>query len=244
VTNYKLVIEYDGRKFFGWQRQKNTKETIQQYLEESIEKLLKEKIKITGAGRTDSGVSAYNQVANFKTSKKFVHSNFLYSLNSILPAEISIKSVSKAAGSFHSRFSAKKREYFYLITTRKKAIHSVDYYYLKYDLDFNIAGKLIDFLLGNRYYRSLCRNKEDKHNFECNLSGLNYRVSRSKNEIKFNISADRFLHSMVRAVIGAIIDTARGKFDLNEVIRKIKKGEKLRTIYLPPNALFLNKIIY
>jgi tRNA pseudouridine38-40 synthase len=244
VPNYKLIIEYDGRKFLGWQKQKYSKQTIQQYIEDGIEKLIKEKVKLIAAGRTDAGVSAFNQVANFKCENKIVLSNFLYPLNAILPKEICIKNIKKVNDGFHARYSAKKREYLYFMTTRKIAVHHEDFYYLKNKIDFDIAGKLIGILLKSKNFRSLCRNKVDKHNFECNLFKLEYKFSRSNDEIKFKIVSDRFLHSMIRAILGAIIDTARGKFELSEITQKIAKGEKLKTKYLPPNALFLNKIYY
>ena len=110
--NYKLTIEYDGSEYCGWQRQKKSRNSIQEVIELSLQKLLKEKITITGAGRTDAGVHAYNQVANFKTNTKIDNTDkFLYSLNSIIPKSITIKSVKKVKDDFHSRYSARKREY-------------------------------------------------------------------------------------------------------------------------------------
>ena len=244
MNNYKLTIEYDGNKFNGWQRQKNTKNTIQENIESSLTKLLDEKISIIGAGRTDTGVSALNQVANFKTEKKIENvKKFLYSLNSILPDEISIKKLAKVPLKFHSRYSAKKRIYEYYITTVKKAIGKDHYYKLIYKLDFGKIDKLIKVIKGRKSFKSLCKNDFDKHDFFCNVQELKY-FKVNKNEIFFRIVSDRYLHSMVRAIIGCLIDIGRGKLDLQTTVSKFKKGEKIKATYLPGNALILKKIYY
>jgi len=244
MNNYKITIEYDGSNYFGWQKQNRTDKTIQENLEKAINILLKENINITGAGRTDTGVHAYNQIANFRTAKLFDTNKFLYSINGILPYDIIIKSIKKVNAEFHSRFSAKMREYIYNITTSNKAISRNYYYKLNYSLDFKTLEKFLDFLKSNNYYKSLCKNKSDKHNFESNIDYIGYKHFKKKGEIIFKIRADRFLHSMARAVIGCSIDVARGKVELHQMINKIKKGEILRITYLPGNALFLNQIYY
>jgi tRNA pseudouridine38-40 synthase len=244
MNNFRLKVEYDGTKFNGWQSQKNTSNTIQENLESSLSKLFNEKIKIIGAGRTDTGVSALNQVANFKTEKVFIDKNkFLYSLNSILPDEICVKDIKKTTQKFHSRYSAKKRVYEYKITTIKRAIDTIHYYKLIYKLDFAKIDKLIKVLHGRKSFKSLCKNSSDKHNFFCDVYFLKY-VKKNKNEIIFTIASNRFLHSMVRAVIGCLIDVGRGKLDLQKTISNFKKGEKIKTTYLPGNALILKKIYY
>lgn len=245
MNNYKLTVEYDGSGFYGWQRQKKFRNTIQECIEENLSKLLKEKISITGAGRTDAGVHAYNQVANFRINGKIEkHNKFLYSLNSVLPSSITIKSIRKVSEDFHARYSAKKREYIYRITTRNISIERNYFHKLNYKLDFKVIDEFIKILTGYNSFKSLCKNTEDKHGFCCNLLFLDYRINNSKGTIIFRILADRYLHSMVRAIIGALIDLGRGKIGLNETINKFKKGEKIKTTYLPSNALFLNKIHY
>lgn len=244
MNNYKITIEYDGLKFNGWQRQKNTANTIQENLECSLTKLLGENITIIGAGRTDTGVSALNQIANFKTEKIIENKKkFLYSLNSILPDEIVVKNIVKVPLKFHSRYSAKRRIYEYKITTTKKAIYKDYYYKLIYKLDFVLIDKLIKVFKGSNSFKSLCKNSSDKHDFYCNVNELKY-VKKNKNEIIFKVESDRYLHSMVRAVIGSLIDVGRGRLELQNTITKFKKGDKIKTTYLPGNALILKKIYY
>ena len=115
LINVKLVIEYDGKKYFGWQKQKN-KPTIQQTIEEALQVLIPgNKIKLTGAGRTDTGVHALNQTANFRINKNEFNSigkrKFLNSLNAILSADIAVKDIIRVGDKFNSRFSARKRTY-------------------------------------------------------------------------------------------------------------------------------------
>ncbi|MFA5012202.1 MAG: tRNA pseudouridine(38-40) synthase TruA [Ignavibacteria bacterium] len=245
MNNYKITVEYDGSGFYGWQRQKKFRNTIQECIEENLSKLLKVNISVTGAGRTDAGVHAYNQTANFKTDSSIPDSNkFLYSLNSLLPSAITVKSIRKVSNDFHSRYSAKRREYLYKITTREISIGRKYYLKLNYKLDFKVIDEFIKILIGYHSFKSLCRNKEDKHGFFCNLMKLEYRINKSKNTIVFRILSDRYLHSMVRATIGVLIDLGRGKLQLKDTYNKLIKGEKIKTTYLPANALFLNKIYY
>lgn len=245
MIKYKLTVEYDGKDFFGWQRQKKFRNTIQEFIENALEKLLKEKVSVTGAGRTDTGVHAYNQVAHFSTSSRITDkSRFVYSLNSMLPGTITVKSINTAKENFHARFSAKKREYIYRITTKDVSIGRDYCHKLNYKLDFKVIDEFIKILTGYKSFRSLCKNKEDKHGFCCNLMEVRYKINRSGNTVTFRITADRFLHSMVRAIVGLLIDLGRGKAEFKEAVGKFKKGEKIKTTYLPANALFLNKIYY
>jgi tRNA pseudouridine38-40 synthase len=244
LYNYRLIIEFDGLGFSGWQRQKHTSDTIQEQIEVAAGKLLKEKVSIIGAGRTDSGVSAYNQVANFHYKGKIDLPKFRYSLNSILPGSITVKSVSRVPQKFHSRYSAVKRSYVYKITTNKKSIGRDEYYRIKSDLNFQDVERFIELVKKQTNFRSFCKNKEDKFDFFCRIFEFKYRKFNRKGEILFTITASRFLHSMVRCLIGCAIETGSGKMSLKYIKDKIKKGEKVNVHYLPANALFLNKIYY
>lgn len=244
MYNYRLTIEYDGKDFFGWQKQKNTKQTVQEQIENSIEKVLREKVKLTGAGRTDSGVSAYNQTANFFTDKRVDLSKFKYSLNSVLPDSIAIKKIVFADKNFHSRYSAVKREYIYKITTERRSVSRNDYYRIIYKPDYKKIDSFIKFIRKQANFKSFCKNKQDKNNYNCIIYDFSYRLIKSRNEIIFKITANRFLHSMVRALIGCALQVGKGKIDLQSIKENLKKGEKVPVNYLPAHALFLNKIYY
>ncbi|MBV6479252.1 MAG: tRNA pseudouridine synthase A [Ignavibacteria bacterium] len=244
MYNYKLIIEYDGLNYFGWQKQKNTTNTIQEKIESAFKTVLKQEIKLTAAGRTDTKVSAYNQTANFFSEKLFDIHKILHSVNSILDNAITIKKISRVSKKFNSRHSAKSREYIYRITTQKKSINSNHYYRINFIPDFKKLDDFIKFLKIQKNFRSLCKNKEDKSGFYCDLIKLEYKYLKLKNEIIFIISGNRFLHSMIRAMLGCTLDIARGKENADKIKNLICKGEKFKIHYLPANALFLNKIKY
>jgi len=244
LNNYKIVIEYDGSGYNGWQRQKDDSKTIQGILEDSISTLVKEKITLTGSGRTDSGVHALNQVANFKTNSELNSVNFLYSLNGMLPRDITVKKINKVKFDFNARHDAIRRDYIYQITTVKKAIYSKYFHRIYFSPDLNLINSVIPILIGYKSFKSLCRNTSDKYDFKCDVFKINFKENKSKGELYFRISASRFLHSMVRAVGGALLDIGRNKIQPQEFKDKFISGEKIKTTYLPSNGLFLSKIHY
>jgi tRNA pseudouridine38-40 synthase len=242
--NYKLTIEYDGSDFLGWQRQSYSKDTIQGHLEDKLEVLLKERITLYAAGRTDAGVHAINQIANFKTNHRIQSEKFLYKLNSQIPKSITVKKITEVKDNFHARFSAKQREYIYKISLRRKSIEGSYYCRVFGEPDFKVIDTLIKFFIGRKSFFPLTKKKEDKHNFICDLNLLTYKYYKNKGELIFKLRADRFLHSMVRSIIGCLIDAGRGNITAEEVKKEFNAGEKIKTQYLPANALFLNKIYY
>ena len=237
-----MTIEYDGKDFNGWQKQKNSENTVQEALESSLTSILREKFSVIGSGRTDTGVHALNQVANFKYDWLLDNQKFLYSLNSVLPKTITVKNIKRVPLNFHARYSALKREYVYNITFEKRSVGADYFYKLNYKLDYRLIDEFIKILRGNHSFKSLCKNQTDKNDFLCNVFVLKYVLS--KCELTFKIIANRFLHSMVRATIGCLIDIGRGKLDFKKTKKEFEKGDKIRALYLPGNALFLKKIYY
>lgn len=246
-ANLKLVIEYDGKNYSGWQRQTKLK-SIQQTIEDALSVLFPgEKITIMGAGRTDAGVHAYGQVANFRVRKEkyisFGKNKLVYSLNALLPDDILIKKLKIVPEGFNSRYSAKSREYIYRITRIRKAIDREQLYYIKYDIDLDVAKEFCKTIVGLHSFKSLCKNKTDDHHFNCDVMYVGIR-KRKDGVIDFKIAANRFLHSMVRAIIGVMLKVSSGKMSLNEFIQKFKKGVEIKTQYVPSHALFLSKVNY
>lgn len=255
LTNLKLIIEYDGKNYFGWQRQSglSDKPTIQHTIEKSLQVLFRgEKITLTGAGRTDAGVHALNQAANIGLSKASVErfgmgttglNKLCYSINALLPADIVIKKITKTKEDFHARYSARERIYRYYFSTRRLAVNAGKVWYIKTKFDIDLAKEYCKLLKGKHSFKSLCKNKEDKHNFICVVSYA--KVKKLKDGIiEFEISANRFLHSMVRAIAGAMVNVASGKINLKEFSRKFKNGEEIKAQYAPAHALFLAKVNY
>ena len=245
MPNYRLLIEYDGRSFNGWQRQKLTSNTIQEKIENAICTLTRtDSVKLTVAGRTDAGVSALNQVANFQCHDGLESREFLHSINSLLPKEITIKDIQIAGNEFSARYSAIGREYFYRCTTVRRSIDCDFYHHVKHVPDENKICEFLKYVNGLRYFKSFCKNKVDKRNFECNIKNFSLELKPESDELMFTISADRFLHSMIRALIGCALDISRGRFGLDEVISKAGIGESFNVYDLPATPLILNKIYY
>ncbi len=248
--NIRLDIEYDGKNYFGWQRQSATSKnkTIQKTIEESLQVLFPgEIIKLTGAGRTDSGVHAYTQTANFKISReaagKYGIQAIKYRMNGILPKDILINRAAIVDERFHSRYSAKSRIYRYLLSTKRHALNREKLYCIKTEFDIDLAKDFCKLIEGVHSFKSLCKNRSDKHNFRAEV--LYAKIVKSSGGVmKFEICANRFLHSMVRAIVGAMIKVASGKLSIKEFNEKFKKGEEMRIHYVPANALFLYKVNY
>lgn len=243
-NNYKLIVSYSGSKYAGWQVQKNAV-TVQEKIINAIEVLLKEQVNLIGAGRTDTGVNALGQVANFRTNKVIDNlDKFCYSLNSLLPNDIAIKKITKVHNNFHSRFDAKSRSYLYLFLTEKDPFYYKFAYYFPKILDFPIQelNEISKQLIGNFDFTSFSkRNTDVKHNF-CTV--YNAFWHKQGNKIIFLIEADRFLHGMVRTIIGTIIRSLQ-KNEKNGIINIIKQKNRIFAgESVPPNGLFLYKIKY
>ena len=250
LTNLKLVVEYDGKNYCGWQKQsrQSKSKTIQQTIEESLQVLFpRENIRLTGAGRTDSGVHAVNQTANFKINRPDFNKNsirkLMHSLNSILPHDIAVKKISRVPENFHSRFSAKQRIYRYSFSNHKKAILNDKIYRVSPVLNISFAEEFCNIITGINSFKTLCKNRTDEHDFKCIVHYAKLRV-KTGGVFEFEICANRFLHSMVRAVTGALINVMTGKLSIKEFKSKFNKGEELKVQFVPAYALFLYKVNY
>ncbi len=239
-----MIIEYDGTNFSGWQIQRNSV-TIQQILKEKIELILQEKINLLGSGRTDSGVHAFGQVANFQTENKIQISKFLHSLNSLLPKEINIKKMEIVNSNFHSRFDAKKRSYLYFFSTQKSPFYEK---YTFYNPNFNQyeiekLNKISREFLGEKDFTSFAKTKSEIENKNCTIYSIWWK--RKKNITIFYIEANRFLHGMVRAIIGTILEVYKYddfKKKIADILRaknRIYAGKAVKS-----KGLFLFKVKY
>ncbi len=247
LVNVKLIIEYDGSGYSGWQRQKD-KPSVQEKIEQAVAVLFRlESVKLYGAGRTDAGVHAYGQAANFKVSREAFEKagieKFLHSINSILPSDIVVKKASIVPESFHARYSAKARIYNYYFAQGKRAIDAGKIFEIGHEINMDTAEKFCSVITGAHSFKSLCKNKTDDHDFYCNVEYA--RLKKLKGGIYgFEIKANRFLHSMVRAIVGALLKTSSGKLKLSEFREKFRKGDEIKIQFVPAKALFLSKVIY
>lgn len=244
--NYKLDIAYDGAKYNGWQRQKKANVTIQGKIESVLSKLYNEEIKIIGSGRTDGGVHALNQVANYHTDKTYDVDYIKTYLNNYLPEDIIIRDVVKKDNRFHSRFNAKSKTYIYKIW-KKEAIELPLFerkYVYQVDSALNIslmreAAKLLE---GEHDFKGFSSDKTKKSTIRT-INSIN--IIEDENEILFEINGDGFLYNMVRIVVGTLLEISWGKRDIRTIDsifnNKIRQEAGFTA---PPNALFLKEVVY
>lgn len=244
--NYLLKVEYDGTNYSGWQFQKNGK-SIQETIERVLQKILKLKIKINGAGRTDKGVHAFGQHANFKINKKIKNEKkFLRSLNFFLTKYlISIIKISKKKSSFNSRYDAKERIYEYLIINREGNLSLLfnKAWHIKNKLDIDLLKKGAKFLQGTHdfstFRASSCTAKSP-------IKKMNFVKVKKKGElIIITFKSKSFLQNQVRSMVGSLKYLSTNKWSISDFKKAFKS--KLRNNCAPPApacGLYLKKIKY
>lgn len=242
VYNYKLIIEYDGTNYAGWQIQPNAP-TVQQVTSDAIKILIKEDINLIGSGRTDSGVHSLGQTANFKTQKEIDIFKFIYSLNSILPKDIAVKKMESASIDFNARMNAKRRIYLYLLTKYKSSFFDKYSYFYHDRIDCTKLNNLSGFLIGQKDFTSFCKSISDTENKICNIYNIKWKES--KGMILFFIEADRYLHGMVRSIIGTLLHSAKKELNENYIDEVFSaKNRAAAGEAVPAKGLFLYKVKY
>lgn len=239
---YFVEIAYSGTRYHGWQEQKNAR-GIQQVISEALSLLLKAKIKVIGSGRTDTGVHAIQQVAQFDTHETFSEDDLTHHLNRFLPDDIAITGINRVDEKAHARFSALSRTYEYLISPVKDPFMVDRVWFLKKPLNLALLNEASEILLKHRDFESFSRVKTDVNHFRCNVDHASWSV-RGK-IIVFTIRSDRFLRGMVRAIVGTMVDISRGKIalqDLRHIIRQ--KDRRLAGPAAPAEGLYLVKVEY
>ncbi len=244
MTNYKITVEYDGTNFVGWQRQVNGL-SIQQLIEEALQKLVNKKTIISGAGRTDAGVHAKGQVASFELDKKLDTSTIRDGLNHHLrPYPVAILSTEIVNVDFNARFSAKLRWYEYKIINRRSplTLENNRAWCIHKPIDIKKIIKQSKEFFG-RHDLSAFRSINCQSNSP--IKSINsIDVNKDSEEIQFTISAKSFLHSQVRIMVGTLIDIGLNKItkSVPEII-SLKKRE-FAGITAPPHGLYLKKVEY
>ncbi|MDQ3534298.1 MAG: tRNA pseudouridine(38-40) synthase TruA [Bacteroidota bacterium] len=237
-----LEIAYKGTAYHGWQIQKNAM-SVQEVLNKMLAKLLSDEPETIGSGRTDTGVHALQQYVHIDSGKNLLDADFLYKINKILPRDIVIKSVKKVKDDAHARFDAVSRSYEYRMVTEKDPfLLDVTYYHSK-KLDIDEMNKAASLLLKYTDFESFCKVKTDVKSFDCNVTRAEW-VKRGI-MITFNISSNRFLRGMVRALVGTLLEVGQGKLtvqDFEEII--LSKNRKKAGKAAPAHGLFFTKIIY
>lgn len=251
----KILLQYDGTDYFGWQKQKDSN-TIQTIIENRLFKITGESIKLTGASRTDSGVHALGQTAVFATNSKLETHTIIKALNSLLPNDIKAISFKETDKNFHPRYNAKSKIYFYLISNN----HIVSPFFYRhvwkvpYNLNIALMKKAGRLLKGRHDFSAFrgagCGAKttirditllkieslQEMHFMDCKIQG---------NFIKISIEADAFMRHMVRNIVGTLVEIGRGKMDIETIPEAFELKDRRKTgPTAPPKGLFLEKIKY
>lgn len=273
MRNIKLTIEYDGTNYCGWQiqahkvtlrkgqgkaRLRRQKKSIQGIIEGFLQRILCEKIRLIVSGRTDAGVHALGQVANFKTNSGIALQKLHWALNGLLPKDIIISKVEETGSHFHSRFDARNKVYRYIILNRNysAALLKNRVYFYPYPLEVRLMRKEARTLLGRHDFAAFCASgsgvkdtvrtikrisiKRQSFGQGSLIHGLN-----SSPLLVVDIEADGFLYNMVRNIVGTLIEIGRGRFpegSLKKIL--LSRNRKLAGPNLPARGLYLLKVTY
>jgi tRNA pseudouridine38-40 synthase len=242
MFNYKLILEYDGSRFYGWQMQPGLR-TVQGEVERALQILFREAIRVNVAGRTDTGVHALGQVINFRTAVEIPLSDIPRSLNGILPHDVVVKKAELAPLDFHARYHARSRQYFYVLSRTPVAVGRHYAFFCKFPLDLDVMREASQYFLGEHDFRAFCdADTEDPH-YLSNVEMLDWEDTDER--IKLSIRANRFLRSMVRIILGTLIDIGRGKLAPQQVKEILESRRRTQAGFTaPPHGLFLEKVFY
>lgn len=238
-----VSVSYNGARYSGWQRQPNAT-SIQEVLEDALGKALGSRIEVTGAGRTDAGVSAADYVAHFDYPCQIKeHGPLLYKINAILPSDIAVNSISQVSNCAHARFDATSRTYRYAVHTVKDpfAWHS---HYCKFPLNVEEMNRAAAMLIGRHDFSSFEKTGADNKTSICAVSQAIWQVV-SPGHLEFTITADRFLRNMVRAIVGTLTMVGAHKISVADFCRIIESKDRCKAgTSMPGHALYLWEITY
>ncbi len=239
---YFIEFSYNGKAYHGWQNQPNAT-TVQEILEESLSILLKEKVNVYGAGRTDKGVHALQMFAHFDTGIVFEINTTVFKLNRLLPKDISIDNIFLVHNEAHARFDALSRQYKYRITNKKNVFSYENAYYFRPDLDIVKMNEAAKLLFEYEDFQCFSRSNTDVKTYDCTIMKAEW--TRDNNELIFTIKANRFLRNMVRAIVGTFINIGLGKLEVEELHTIIKSKNRSKSgASVPGYALYLSEIEY
>ena len=243
MHRYFIYLSYDGTNYHGWQIQPNAC-SVQGEIERCLSTVMRKPISIVGAGRTDTGVHARMMAAHFDTDSAVDCGQLTFRLNRMLPPDIAIHSIEPVAADMHARFSAIARTYHYYIHTRKEPFCRQYSLETHYKLDFEAMNQAGQYLTTVSDFAAFCKIGSDVKTTICDVRVARW-IETAPGEWYFEITADRFLRNMVRAVVGTLIDVGRGKLtyeDFKAIVASRKRTEACES--MPAHALFLEMVEY
>ena len=244
MRNIKLIIEYDGKGFNGWQKQPD-RLNIQGEIEKAIEEITGEKVDLTASGRTDAGVHSLGQTANFKTDSKIPTEKFAKAINSRLKKSIVIKSAEEVDEKFHSRYSVKSKTYRYIINNSENgtAIYRGLEYHVPIKLDYEKMNEAIKYFIGEHDFKAFkASGTSSKSSVRKILDG---NVRKEGERVIIEVTGTGFLYNMVRIISGTLLDVGLGKIkpeDIPSIIESKDRTKAGKT--LPAHGLYLLQVNY
>jgi tRNA pseudouridine38-40 synthase len=241
-VRYFIELAYKGKNYFGWQRQPK-QISVQEVIEEKLSILLREKIAIVGAGRTDTGVHAKQMYAHFDFEGDIDIDKFTFKLNSFLPNDISIYRIFEVKDNVHARFDATSRAYEYHIHIGKNPFRIDDTYQIYHELDLDKMNEAAFLMFHHTDFQCFSKTKTDVYTYNCDV--MNAVWERKGNLLIFHVKADRFLRNMVRAIVGSLLEVGMGKKTKDD-FKKIldSKDRRQAGTSVPAQGLFLTEVNY
>ena len=245
MQNFKMTIQYDGTKYNGWQKQGNTSNTIQEKIEAVISQLTGEEIELNASGRTDAGVHALGQVANFKTDTEHDTEYMLKEINRYLPKDIRILDLEKADIMFHSRLNAKRKTYVYRIDNSDFGSVFDRKYSMRFNdrLDIKAMREAAAFYVGEHDFKSFCTKKNMKKSTIRKIYSID--ITQNNGIIEIEYCGNGFLYNMVRILTGTLMDVGRGRLKPSDMADIIEARDRGRAGFTAePEGLFLKSVEY
>ncbi len=243
MNNYKMLITYDGSRYLGWQKLGKGELTIQGVIEDILKELLGKKIEIHGSGRTDAGVHARAQVANFKSSQ-LLGKEFQLAMNEKLPEDIRVIGFEKISGEFHSRYSAKAKVYQYYVDTNEKANVFMRRYTCQYpkELSLEQMKQAATYLCGTHDFTSFTDDKSEKDKVR---TIFEIQIARERGIICFTYYGDGFLQHMIRILTGTLLEVGTGEKSPEDILQILERRKRAEAGFMvPAKGLFLDKVEY
>ena len=243
MKRYAINLSYDGTFFSGWQIQ-NEGRTIQDILEKALTKIAKTGIKVVGSGRTDAGVHALNQYAHFDFPINMTPLQIKYALRSLLPADIRIKNVFYARDDFNARYDALGREYLYIITKERTPFNRFHKSFLP-KMKLENVHNYPDIFKGRYDFSAFAKKNPDLDNYFCTIT--HFDIKKSGDDYIFRIRANRFLHNMVRRIVGTILEASTKDIAVSNIkmlLSKHTSAQRSLMFTAPPQGLYLANVIY
>lgn len=245
--NYRIVLQYEGTRYDGWQKQGNTERTIQGRLEAILSRMTGEIVEVQGSGRTDAGVHASGQTAHFYLNQDYDPDEVMEYLNRYLPEDIGVLQCERAPDRFHSRLNAVSKTYVYQIETApKRDVFTRRFQYgLGQKLDVESMRKAADLLCGTHDYKSFCGNKKMKKSTVRTIYRIDIEQAQGSSLLKLRFSGDGFLQHMVRILVGTLIEVGRGERPWQSMTQILEAKDRQTAGYTaPPEGLCLAKVNY